>query len=56
MNGHYEAKGLPTGKAYLAAKYEVFATVHRWFVPVEVNPGAQTFDLSNANLSWPFNG
>lgn len=56
VNGRYEAKGLPTGKAYLAAKYEVFATVHHWFVPVEVKPGAQTLDLSNANLSWPFNG
>jgi hypothetical protein len=53
--GHYVLAGLPTGKAYLFARFTVGSRTLVWFRPVQVRSGVQQVDLTEANSGgWPF--
>ncbi len=45
---------LTPGAYYLHAAHQVFDNQARWWVPIQVKPGAQVMDLSNSNAGWPF--
>jgi len=53
--GRYVLVKIPSGKAYLAARLRVDKAQFVWFIPVQVQGGAQQLDLTEQNQGgWPF--
>jgi hypothetical protein len=53
--GHYVLAGLPTGPAYVYVQVAAGRQRWVWFRSVQVRPGAQQVDLTEANSGgWPF--
>jgi hypothetical protein len=53
--GRYVLVKIPSGKAYLAARLRADKAQFVWFIPVQVQGGAQQLDLTEKNQGgWPF--
>jgi hypothetical protein len=53
--GRYVLVKIPSGKAYLAARLRADKAQFVWFIPVQVQGGAQQLDLTEQNRGgWPF--
>jgi hypothetical protein len=53
--GRYVLVKIPSGKAYLAARLRADKAQFVWFIPVQVQGGAQQLDLTEQNQGgWPF--
>jgi hypothetical protein len=53
--GRYVLVKIPSGKAYLAARFRADKAQFVWFIPVQVQGGAQQLDLTEQNQGgWPF--
>jgi hypothetical protein len=52
VNGHFVVRGVPDGKYYLCAAYEVLESF--WMVPIDVKAASSKSDLSNGNEGWAF--
>jgi hypothetical protein len=56
QNGHYALVKIPAGKANIYARFQEKNTTFTWFVPIQVNAGVQSVDLTQENQggAWPF--
>ncbi len=53
--GRYVLVNVPTGKAYVYARWREGQTDFSWFVPMEIQSGTQSADLTQDNQRrWPF--
>jgi hypothetical protein len=53
--GRYVLVKIPPGKAYLAARLRADRAQFVWFIPLQIQGGAQQLDLTDKNQGdWPF--
>jgi hypothetical protein len=53
--GHYVVVKVPTGKAYVYARWREAKADFLWFVPIDIQSGTQSADLTQDNQRrWPF--
>jgi len=53
--GHYVLVNVPTGNAYVYARWREGKKDFFWFIPIEIRSGTQSVDLTQDNQRrWPF--